>query len=55
MWFYRFVRHFFFLFTPARRQLQPGKTGAAAVGAPARPVSVLRLILSCRQKFTEAT
>jgi hypothetical protein len=35
MWFYRFFRHICFLFTPARRQLQPGKPWAAAAGAEA--------------------
>jgi len=35
MWLYRFFRHSFFLFTPDRRQLQPGKPCAAAAGAAA--------------------
>ena len=43
MRFYRFFRHFFFLFTPARRQLQPGKPCAAAAGA-SRPGSRRGLI-----------
>ena len=29
MWFGRFFRHIYFLFTPAGGQLQPGKPGAA--------------------------
>ena len=36
MRFYRFFHHFFFSFTPARRQLQPRKTQAAAASAPVR-------------------